>query len=67
LTTFPNIGLNDLGVDIGPDPNAPQFGIENNYQIVDNMTWTTGQPFVQVWRRLPRSHFATELLAARPR
>jgi hypothetical protein len=42
LTTFPNIGLNDLGVDIGPDPNAPQFGIENNYQIVDNMTWTTG-------------------------
>jgi Carboxypeptidase regulatory-like domain len=42
LDSFPNIGLNDFGVDIGPDPNAPQFGIENNYQIVDNVTWTRG-------------------------
>ncbi|HEX8115991.1 MAG TPA: hypothetical protein VF521_01850, partial [Pyrinomonadaceae bacterium] len=42
LSTFPNIGLNDLGVDIGPDPNAPQTGIENNYQIVNNLTYLTG-------------------------
>lgn len=41
-TTFPNIGLLDLGVDIGPDPNAPQFTIENNYQIVDNVTYLAG-------------------------
>ncbi len=42
LTVFPNIALDDLGLNIGPDPNAPQFGIENNYQIVDNMTWLRG-------------------------
>jgi len=42
LTVFPNITLDDLGLNIGPDPNAPQFGIENNYQIVDNLTWLRG-------------------------
>ena len=42
LTVFPNITLDDLGLNIGPDPNAPQFGIENNYQIVDNLTVLRG-------------------------
>jgi len=39
LDQFPNIGLNDLGLNIGPDGNAPQFGIENNYQLVDTVAW----------------------------
>jgi outer membrane receptor protein involved in Fe transport len=42
LSVFPNITLDDLGLNIGPDPNAPQFGIENNYQIVNNLTWIRG-------------------------
>jgi hypothetical protein len=42
LDVFPNIGLGDLGLDIGPDPNAPQKGIENNYQLVDNVTYLWG-------------------------
>lgn len=43
LNTFPNVLLNDLGgVNIGPDPNAPQFTIQNLYQAVDNVTWTKG-------------------------
>ncbi len=42
LDQFPNILLEDLSVNIGPDPNAPQFTIENNYQVVDNMTWLIG-------------------------
>jgi hypothetical protein len=41
-TTFPNLGLNDLGVDIGPNGNFPQTAIENNYQVVDNITYTAG-------------------------
>lgn len=41
-TTFPNLGLNDLGVDIGPPGNNPQTGIENNYQIVNNVSYSTG-------------------------
>jgi hypothetical protein len=42
LNVFPNITLDDLGVNIGPDPNAPQFGIENNYQVVNNLTKIMG-------------------------
>jgi hypothetical protein len=34
--------LLDLGLDIGPDPNAPQFNIENSYQIVNNVTYLAG-------------------------
>jgi len=39
---FPNITLEDLNLNIGPDPNAPQFTIENNYQIVDNLSYLAG-------------------------
>ncbi|MCI0387753.1 MAG: carboxypeptidase-like regulatory domain-containing protein [Acidobacteria bacterium] len=42
LDTFPNLGLNDLGFDIGPNGNFPQFGIENNYQFVNNTTYLKG-------------------------
>ena len=41
-TTFPNIGLQDLGVDIGPPANNPQTGIENSYQAVNNLTYLRG-------------------------
>jgi hypothetical protein len=43
LDVFPNLTFDDLGLNIGPDPNAPQFGIENNYQLVDNLTWLSGK------------------------
>ncbi len=42
LDTFPNIGLLDLGFNIGPNGNFPQFGIENNYQLVNNTTYFIG-------------------------
>jgi hypothetical protein len=42
LDAFPNIGLLDLSINIGPNPNFPQFGIENNYQIINNTTLTAG-------------------------
>jgi hypothetical protein len=43
LDAFPNVLLNDLGgVNIGPDPNAPQFTIQNLYQAVDNVSLTKG-------------------------
>ena len=40
---FPNIIINDLGLQIGPDGNAPQSGITNVYQGVDNLSWTKGK------------------------
>src|SRR5262249_9193942 len=45
LDQFPNIGLLDLGaggVNIGPDQNAPQSTIENNYQLVNNVAYVRG-------------------------
>jgi len=44
LDQFPNITLFDLGngLNVGPDGNAPQFTIQNFYQIVDNVSMTKG-------------------------
>ncbi len=43
LDQFPNITLYELGgVNIGPDPNAPQFTIQNTYQLTDNVNITHG-------------------------
>ncbi|MFY9557551.1 MAG: TonB-dependent receptor, partial [Blastocatellia bacterium] len=37
---FPNIIINDLGLQIGPDGNSPQSGIANVYQGYDALSWT---------------------------
>jgi hypothetical protein len=44
LDAFPNIQMdNDLGIQIGPDSNAPQYAIQNTYQLVENVNWTKGK------------------------
>ncbi len=43
LDAFPNLTVNELGIDVGPDPNAPQYAIQNNYQLVDNVSWVKGK------------------------
>jgi len=43
--SFPNLIVGFFegnGVQIGPDPNAPQFAIQNFYQLVDNVSWIKG-------------------------
>jgi hypothetical protein len=41
---YPNITIdNDLGLQIGPNPNAPQSTIQNTYQLVDNLSWNSGK------------------------
>jgi hypothetical protein len=42
LDTFPNIGLGEFGVNIGPNPNAPQGRTDGGYQLVDNVSWVLG-------------------------
>jgi len=43
LDVFPNLGFTDLnGLLLGPDQQAPQFTIQNTYQLTDNVTWTKG-------------------------
>src|SRR5262249_31532514 len=42
LDRFPNITLEqDLGLNIGPDPAAPQSSAQNMYQFVHNMSWSS--------------------------
>jgi hypothetical protein len=43
LNLFPNIGVDELQLQLGPDPQAPQGGIENSFQIQENVTKTMGR------------------------
>jgi len=41
--SFPNLVFNDLNfLQLGPDGNAPQSGIQNTYQLTEALTWTKG-------------------------
>ncbi len=42
LDAFPNIDITELNVNVGPDSTAPQFGIQNTYQAIDNVSWVKG-------------------------
>jgi hypothetical protein len=43
MNVFPNLTIDDLnGVNIGPDPNAPQATIQNTYQGSDSVIWNKG-------------------------
>ena len=45
LDQFPGINVYEgtFGSFIGPDGNAPQYGIQNTYQINDGLNWTKGR------------------------
>jgi Carboxypeptidase regulatory-like domain len=43
LDVFPNVTFQDLGLNIGPDNNAPQSAVQNLYQAIDNVTYNRGQ------------------------
>jgi hypothetical protein len=44
LDVFPNLQFYDQGfISVGPDPNAPQFTIQNLYQLTDNISWVKGK------------------------
>jgi hypothetical protein len=43
LDVLPQIDLDDLGVAIGPDGSAPQYVVQNTYQLVENISWTKGK------------------------
>lgn len=48
LDSFPNLTFDELGLQVGPDPNAPQFQYQNVYQAVDNFSWTRGRHTIQL-------------------
>jgi len=47
LPSFPNLTFDDTLNQVGPDPNAPQFGIQNVYQATDNLSWVKGKHTLQ--------------------
>jgi carboxypeptidase family protein/TonB-dependent receptor-like protein len=49
LDQFPNLVFNDQGaVNLGPDPNAPQFTIQNLYQVTDNVNYVKGKHTITI-------------------
>ncbi len=62
LDQFPNITLYELGgVNIGPDPNAPQFTFQNTYQMTDNIAVQKGNHSLKFgfdgWRMIAPQSF----------
>jgi hypothetical protein len=43
FSDFPNIEIDELDINIGPEGNSPQGGISNNYQLVDNVSFVLGK------------------------
>ncbi len=39
LDVFPNLEFFDLNLQVGPDPTAPSFMVENSFQISENLNW----------------------------
>jgi hypothetical protein len=43
LDAFPNLTIDDLNsLNVGPDPSAPQYAVQNTYQFQDNLSWIKG-------------------------
>lgn len=62
LDSFPNITLYELGgVNIGPDPNAPQFTFQNTYELTDNVAVEKGNHSLKFgvdgWRQISPQSF----------
>ena len=63
LDVFPNITLFDLGngLNVGPDGNAPQFTIQNFYQICGQRQHCQRETQVEGWGRVPLVYFTAGL------
>ena len=49
LDSFPNLTFIDQGaINVGPDGNAPQFTIQNLYQLTDDVSWVKGRHTLKV-------------------
>ncbi|HYY57651.1 MAG TPA: hypothetical protein VE842_09990, partial [Pyrinomonadaceae bacterium] len=61
LDAFPNIRLADLGINLGPNPFAPQTGVENDYRIGDQVSYAAGNHTLRLGgdfrKRISRQRF----------
>ncbi len=47
FANFPNVGIDNLGINLGPDGNAPQSYGQNIYQWSDAISWVKGKHTVK--------------------
>jgi hypothetical protein len=43
FSDFPNVVIDDLGLNVGPDGNSPQGGYQNTYQVLNNISFSSGR------------------------
>jgi hypothetical protein len=43
FSAFPNVGIDDLGLNFGPEPNSPQSRIQNVYQWLNTLNFVSGR------------------------
>ncbi len=43
FANFPNVKIDDLGLDIGSEDNSPQSYVQNNYQVLDTISIVKGK------------------------
>jgi len=43
FANFPNIEIDALGLNVGPEGNSPQSSIQNTYQALDNLSYILGR------------------------
>jgi hypothetical protein len=66
LSVFPNLTFDDLGLQLGPNPQAPQGSVQNVYQATDNITWLRGAHTLTVGTEF-RKHIAPNVYTQRSR
>ncbi len=61
LDQFPNIDVYELNAGYGPDSGAPQYTIQNLYQLTDNLSWSRGKHSIKFgfdgWSSISPSSF----------
>ena len=48
FSNFPNVIIDELGLNIGPESNSPQSGIQNTYQVADSISFVKGKHTLKV-------------------
>jgi hypothetical protein len=43
FANFPNAEVDELGLNVGPEGNSPQSGVQNTYQVLNNLSYTVGR------------------------
>ena len=43
LCQLPNVEIDELDLNIGPEENSPQSSIQNNYQVLNNISYILGR------------------------